>query len=186
MSLLLRRRSFAISLMGLMAPATAHGRQPAPLSSPLPQPSVEPLTTAEQWRRRFTPHRRLPGTRARPYYFDHDRADLRWISIHEGKGLSGFKYYRFDGAALPASFVTYDLPPGASEGVHTHLLDDPVEGSFDEFYYIVSGSGQMEIGDEIVPVTAGDHVFTPIGTPHGIENTAKNQNLKVFLTFVFR
>lgn len=32
----------------------------------------------------------------------------------------------------------------------------------------------------------GDHVFTPIGVPHGIENTSDEHHLKVFLTFIYR
>ena len=60
------------------------------------------------------------------------------------------KWFRFDGAAAPANFMIYDLPPGTSEGVHTHFLDDRnKEGSFDEYYYIISGTGQMEIDGEI-------------------------------------
>jgi hypothetical protein len=107
--------------------------------------------------------------------------------VHDGRGSVGLKRYQFGGAARPANFIVYDLPPGSSEGVHTHLADNSNRlGVFDEFYYIVSGRGQMQIGDEIVPVVAGDHVFTPIGTPHGIENVAESEHLKVFLTFIQR
>jgi mannose-6-phosphate isomerase-like protein (cupin superfamily) len=52
---------------------------------------------------------------------------------------------------------------GASEGVHTHKPQDASLGSFDEFYYIVSGSGEMQIDGQKVPVRPGDHVFTPNG-----------------------
>ena len=107
--------------------------------------------------------------------------------IHAGKGRGRIKFFRFDGAPAPAHFIIYDLPPGASEGVHVHFLDDRnQEGSFDEYYYIVSGRGQMQIDDEIVAVTQGDHIHTPLEVAHGIENTHPVENLRVFLTFIRR
>ena len=107
--------------------------------------------------------------------------------IHNGKGKGKAKWFRFDGAPAPANFMIYDLPPGASEGVHVHFLDDRnKEGSFDEYYYIISGEGQMEIDDEIVMVAKGDHIHTPLEVAHGIENTHSTENLRVFLTFIKR
>lgn len=107
--------------------------------------------------------------------------------IHAGKGKGKIKFFRFDGAPAPAHFIIYDLPPGASEGVHVHFLDDRnKEGSFDEYYYIVSGRGQMQIDDEIVTVAPGDHIHTPLEVAHGIENTHPEENLRVFLTFIRR
>ncbi len=107
--------------------------------------------------------------------------------IHEGKGTGKAKWFRFNDAPAPASFMIYDLPPGASEGVHTHFLDDRNEqGSYDEYYYFISGQGQMEIDDVIVPVAKGDHVHTPLEVAHGVENTHPTENLRVFLTFIKR
>jgi uncharacterized RmlC-like cupin family protein len=142
--------------------------------------------TAEALRKRFTPETRLPGKRSADYQLESDGRGAQWQAVHEGKGEIGVTLFSFGCSAIPVSFVSYDLPPGSSEGVHTHLLDDPVEGSFDEFYYIVAGSGRMRIRDDIVQVKAGDHVFTPIGTPHGIENDSDSEHLKVMLTFLYR
>jgi mannose-6-phosphate isomerase-like protein (cupin superfamily) len=105
--------------------------------------------------------------------------------LHKGKGAIKAKFFRFGGASKPSLMLIYDIPPGASEGVHVHGLSSP-EGALDEYYYIVAGSGQMNIGGAIVPVQAGDHVHTPMGTPHGIENTHASQRLKVFLTAIDR
>jgi len=44
----------------------------------------------------------------------------------------------------------------------------------------------MEIDGEIVPVNAGDHVHCPLGVAHGIRNSHKAHNLRVFLTFITR
>jgi oxalate decarboxylase/phosphoglucose isomerase-like protein (cupin superfamily) len=107
--------------------------------------------------------------------------------IHEGKGKGNIKVFQFDGAPFPAHFIIYDLPPGASEGVHAHFLDDRNEqGSFDEYYYIISGQGQMEIDGEVVAIAKGDHMHTPLEVAHGVENTHPTENLRVFLTFIKR
>ena len=107
--------------------------------------------------------------------------------IHNGKGKGRARLFRFEGASAPAYFLIYDLPPGASEGVHVHFLDDRnKEGSFDEYYYVISGQGQMEIDGEIVAVAKGDHVHTPLEVAHGVENTHPTENLRVFLTFIKR
>ncbi len=106
--------------------------------------------------------------------------------VHEGDGTISLRYFRFDNAPAPANFVVYDMPPGSSEGVHTHKLGDPVLGSYDEYYYIVEGLGEMELDGEIVPVKSGDHVHTPLGVAHGIRNMHTDRNLRVFLTLITR
>lgn len=122
------------------------------------------------------------------YTKEHETDGMSEIAnIHYGKGIGRAKIFDFDDAAWPAHFMIYELPPGASEGVHTHFLDDRNgEGSFDEYYYIISGQGQMAIDDEIVAVAAGDHVHTPLEVAHGIENTHSSEDLRVFLTFIER
>lgn len=130
----------------------------------------------------------VPSGGSLRYSKDTEAEGMReYRGIHEGKGAGNVKFFGFDGAPAPANFLIYDLPPGASEGVHTHFLDNRnQQGSFDEYYYIVSGQGQMEINGEIVQVSQGDHVHTPLEVAHGIENTHPTQKLKVFLTFIKR
>ena len=107
--------------------------------------------------------------------------------IHQGKGKVNTKFFQFDDAPRPAHFMIYDLPPGASEGVHVHYLDDHnKQGSFDEYYYIVSGHGQMEIDGDIIAIAKGDNIHTPLEVAHGVENTHPTENLRVFLTFIKR
>jgi quercetin dioxygenase-like cupin family protein len=122
------------------------------------------------------------------YRNDGDQTDLVHHSgLHEGKGVVDIKFFfRGDGAPKPALLLLYTIPPGASEGVHTHKPGDAKLGSFDEFYYILTGSGEMQIDGQIVPVKAGDHVFTPNGVAHGIENTSSKGDLKVYLVAMIR
>lgn len=127
--------------------------------------------------------------KGRPTYGkDHVPAGMVEINaIHHGKGKGKAKISHFAGASAPAYFIFYELPPGASEGVHVHFLDNRnSEGSFDEYYYIISGEGQMEIDGEIVAVTKGDHVHTPLEVSHGVENTHGSENLHVLVTFIQR
>ena len=56
------------------------------------------------------------------------------------------------------------LPPGAAVGRHHHLATE-------EVYYILSGAGQMTVGDEARAVAAGDAVFIPRGRTHTLVNT---------------
>jgi mannose-6-phosphate isomerase-like protein (cupin superfamily) len=134
-----------------------------------------------------TMDRSAPWVRTAKFSKDAERKGMRnYERVHEGTGSTGVKVFEFDRAPAPANFLIYDFPPGASEGVHVHRLGDQKLGSFDEYYYIVSGTGQMEIDGQIVPVKAGDHVFTPLEAHHGIENTSTTDNLKVFLTYIDR
>jgi mannose-6-phosphate isomerase-like protein (cupin superfamily) len=58
------------------------------------------------------------------------------------------------------------LPAGASVGRHHHLETE-------EIYYILQGSGQMTVGDEVRAVKSGDAVFIPRGHTHTLENTGQ-------------
>ena len=107
-------------------------------------------------------------------------------NIHGGNGTISVRYFPFDQQPAPAQFVIYEIPPGASEGVHTHHLGDNVQGPFDEYYYIIEGEGEMPIDGQILQVKAGDHIHTPLGVAHGITNTMSAGNLRVFLTFIAR
>jgi len=106
--------------------------------------------------------------------------------MHGGKGLLDVKFFfEPERPAKPALFLQYDMPPQSSEGVHTHG-PGRVEGAWDEYYYIAEGEGRMRIGDDDVVVSAGDTIHTPLGVPHGIENTSATGRLRVFLVAVER
>jgi oxalate decarboxylase/phosphoglucose isomerase-like protein (cupin superfamily) len=130
------------------------------------------------------------------YRNDPEQVNFRQLRNHyQGKGAIGVKVFFNDvgitkittaGLSKPAMLLIYDIPPGASEGVHTHNVGDTKVGSYDEFYYIISGQGEMQIAGERVAVKPGDHVFVPNGVAHGIENTAVDGNLKVYLTAIGR
>ena len=56
-----------------------------------------------------------------------------------------------------------EMRPGGIQRVHSH---EP-----EQMYYILEGEGMMIVADEAEQVTAGDCIFFPSTTPHGIRNT---------------
>jgi quercetin dioxygenase-like cupin family protein len=80
--------------------------------------------------------------------------------------------------------ATYRLRPGCSEGLHTHGLDDAQCGTFNGFCYIVSGCGELTIGDRIVPVSNGDYVYIASGVSRGIANTSAEEDLRVHIVAI--
>lgn len=121
------------------------------------------------------------------YLKEHEGQDVTvYPNVHHGVGEIAIKYFRGEGTLPPDLMLIYDILPGGSEGVHTHNIGDEEMGSYDEFYYILSGEGVMEIDGERVPVKPGDHVVTPNGVAHGIANTSPDTNLKVYLTCLER
>jgi mannose-6-phosphate isomerase-like protein (cupin superfamily) len=127
---------------------------------------------------------------SRVYEFTSDpdhRSLIHYPGVHGGKGAIDVKFFfREEEAPKPALLLIYNIPPGASEGVHTHNRGDIKMGSFDEFYYILSGRGDMQIDGTTVPVAPGDHIFTPNGVAHGIENTSAKDDLRVYLVAMTR
>ncbi len=121
------------------------------------------------------------------FKLESDRQKIRsFHAVHEGLGSIDVRVFDFAGASAPANFLIYDIPFGASEGVHHHNLADPKLGAFDEYYYIIEGRGKMMIDGVPIMVGAGDHVHTPLDVAHGIENIDARQRLKVFLTYIDR
>jgi mannose-6-phosphate isomerase-like protein (cupin superfamily) len=124
---------------------------------------------------------------AAKFEVESDRQNVRsFQGIHAGLGSIDVRIFDFSGAAAPANFLIYDIPVGASEGVHLHDLTDPKLGAFDEYYYILEGRGKMLIDGEPLVVSAGDHIHTPLNVAHGIENVDEHHRLKVFLTYIDR
>jgi mannose-6-phosphate isomerase-like protein (cupin superfamily) len=105
--------------------------------------------------------------------------------MHGGKGLLDVRFFfEPERPGRPALFLEYRIPPGASEGVHTHGRGR-AEGPWDEYYYVAEGAGRMRVGDSDVRVAAGEALHAPLGVPHGIENTTP-QILRIFLVAIER
>lgn len=61
------------------------------------------------------------------------------------------------------ALVTQDMPPGTGIPIHRHDRSE-------EILFIHSGSATVILGDEQILLNAGDIVYVPPGTYHGLEN----------------
>ncbi|RMH01436.1 MAG: cupin domain-containing protein [Chloroflexi bacterium] len=60
------------------------------------------------------------------------------------------------------------LEPGQVQLAHTH------DGQ-DKFYFVVSGNGRFQLGDEFVTAVSGQVVWAPAGLVHGVENVGNGR-----------
>jgi mannose-6-phosphate isomerase-like protein (cupin superfamily) len=79
----------------------------------------------------------------------------------------------------PRLNVTHvSIRPGETVPAHTHQDEDQV-------YYVVSGSGFVELAGERTTVSAGSTVLIPLGTEHLITNTSSERlDYVFFVVFV--
>ena len=104
-----------------------------------------------------------------------------------GPGNVTVRHFRFAGKGAPARFLILEIPPGAAEGAHVHYADNRNGiGAYEEFYYVISGRGLATLGDETIPVEAGDCWHAPLDLPRGLANADPGALLKVHLTVVLR
>ena len=54
--------------------------------------------------------------------------------------------------------------PGQEHAPHVHEDQD-------KLYYVLSGDGEAQVGEESREVSEGDLVLAPAGVPHGLKNT---------------
>ena len=69
------------------------------------------------------------------------------------------------------SLAEATIHPKSMTKMHKHLLSE-------EIYYVVSGAGQMTLGERTFPVSTGDTICIVPGTAHRIKNT-ENQKLVI-------
>ncbi len=63
-----------------------------------------------------------------------------------------------------------DLKPGQSTRGHSH-------NGQEEIYYFISGTGEMELGDQKFNIQGSDVVLIPDGVFHRVHNTQKHSTL---------
>jgi quercetin dioxygenase-like cupin family protein len=50
----------------------------------------------------------------------------------------------------------------------------------EELAYVLTGSGKLTVGEELVTFKAGDSIFIPPGVPHGVRNDGSEEVAMVF------
>ena len=89
----------------------------------------------------------------------------RWYKAHGG----GMAAMLFESSELQGIlFFAYGiLKPGKVLDVHI----DPYE----EIYYVIQGQGTIIVGADEQMVTAGDAIWIPCGSPHGMKNNSAEE-----------
>lgn len=105
-----------------------------------------------------------------------DRLDLSEAQAHGGEGLIRFaRLVDRTGMVGACNFIDLaELPPKTSIGSHTHA------GSEEEFYLVLSGTGEMTRNGQVFEVEAGDLIRNPPGGTHSLRNTGE-RSLKIFV-----
>ena len=97
----------------------------------------------------------------------HERAD-----VDARRVASGRPYHEF--ISVPdLSVGLYVLAPGQPDLQQPHTED--------EVYYVISGRGQITVGDEVRDVQAGTTVFVAAGVPHRFHDIT--EELQLFVAF---
>jgi len=93
---------------------------------------------------------------------------------HRGPGRStGYNFFE-KATDFKQVFRKRVLHPGAAIGYHLQKED--------EVYYILSGTGVMQMNGQEFPVSAGDAILTRPGSSHGLKQTGKD-DLVLIITY---
>jgi mannose-6-phosphate isomerase-like protein (cupin superfamily) len=101
------------------------------------------------------------------YILEHD-ADVAKTGAapHNGPGRStGYNFFE-KAAGFKQNFRKRVLHVGAAIGYHPQKED--------EVYYILSGTGTMQMNGNEFPVKPGDAILTRPGSSHGLKQTGKD------------
>lgn len=88
-------------------------------------------------------------------------------TLHAGSSPATIQWYFHDRTRLPVAVQSWTLPPGGSEGPHTHGEDEPLE----ELYIVTAGTATMRLDGTEHQLGPGDALLAPPGTEHDVRNT---------------
>lgn len=102
-----------------------------------------------------------------PYTLEHERGIAKnEPGTHNGGGNTvGYSFFE-KANNLKMTFRKRVLHPGSAIGYHLQKED--------EVYYIISGSGEMQMNGKSFPVKTGDAILTRPGSSHGLKQTGKD------------
>jgi mannose-6-phosphate isomerase-like protein (cupin superfamily) len=94
---------------------------------------------------------------------------------HQGKGMTTGHHFFAKAPDLALTFKKRVMKPGSSIGYHLQLSD--------EIFYVVSGTGLMQMNGESFAVKAGDAILTRPGNSHGLMQTG-TEDLVVVINYL--
>lgn len=93
---------------------------------------------------------------------------------HNGGGsTTGYSFFS-KAEGLKMTFRKRILHPGSAIGYHLQKED--------EIYYIISGTGEMQMNSKTFPVKEGDAILTRPGSSHGLKQTG-NSDLTIIIAY---
>lgn len=109
------------------------------------------------------------------YVWEHEK-DLatEQVGPHGGGGSSTAYNFFAKASNVKMAFRKRILHPGSAIGYHLQETD--------EIYYIVNGTGEMQMNGKIFTVKAGDAVLTRPGSSHGLKPVG-NKDLTIIITY---
>lgn len=110
-----------------------------------------------------------------PYILEHEKDIAKTESgTHNGGGSTiGYSFFtKADG--LKMVFRKRVLHPGSAIGYHLQKED--------EIYYIISGTGEMQMNGKSFPVKAGDAILTRPGSSHGLKQMG-SEDLTIIIAY---
>ena len=102
----------------------------------------------------------------------HNRKDSKILYTPQGSEIRPL-IDRTVSAISQCSLAEEILPPGKTVPRHHHEV-------LEEIYYILSGSGEMTVGEETREVGVGDAIFIPKNNVHSLTNTG-DEEMKLLL-----
>jgi mannose-6-phosphate isomerase-like protein (cupin superfamily) len=102
-----------------------------------------------------------------PYILEHEKDIAKnEPGTHNGGGsTTGYSFFS-KADSLKLTFRKRVLHPGSAIGYHLQKED--------EIYYVISGTGEMQMNGKTFPVKAGDAILTRPGSSHGLKQTGKD------------
>src|SRR5579863_3565503 len=102
-----------------------------------------------------------------PYILEHEKDIAKnEPGTHNGGGSTvGYSFFS-KAKNLKMTFRKRVLHPGSAIGYHLQKED--------EVYYIISGTGEMQMNGKTFPVKIGDAILTRPGSSHGLKQKGKD------------
>jgi len=110
-----------------------------------------------------------------PYILEHEK-DIAQNEpgTHNGGGSTvGYSFFS-KADELKLVFRKRVLHPGSAIGYHLQKED--------EIYYVISGTGEMQMNGKSFPVKEGDAILTRPGSSHGVKQTGK-EDLVILINY---
>ena len=96
-----------------------------------------------------------------------NRTAFDW-RVYAGGDIPVQWYFRKE-AELSVAVQAWTIAPGASEGMHAHHGERPLE----ELYVVVAGEAQVTVDGEVSYLGVGDAFLAKVGSDHDVRNVGE-------------